>query len=54
MTKFILDTDHITLHQHIHPTLTGRIEILSDTQQLAVTIISFEEQVRGCHEILCY
>jgi tRNA(fMet)-specific endonuclease VapC len=46
MTKFILDTDHITLYRHGHPILTKQVDGTPD-YQLAVTIISFEEQMRG-------
>ena len=44
--RFILDTDHITLYRENHLTVSKALAAVSDTE-LAVTIISFEEQVRG-------
>lgn len=42
----ILDTDHISLHQRNHPAVTARLQAYPPTD-LFVTIISFEEQIRG-------
>lgn len=46
MSLFILDTDHITLLRHRHPLVSQRVArtAISD---IAVTIVTFEEQVRG-------
>jgi tRNA(fMet)-specific endonuclease VapC len=44
--QFVLDTDHISLYQRQHPLVCYRING-TPTAQLAVTIISFEEQVAG-------
>ena len=46
MTLYILDTDHITYHQRGNPYVSQRIEAASP-DQIAVTIVSFEEQIRG-------
>lgn len=46
MTLYILDTDHVSLFQREHPQVVVRIrETLPE--QLAVTIITVEEQLRG-------
>lgn len=46
MTLYVLDTDHISLYQKLHPQVTVRIKA-TEGQDLAVTIISAEEQLRG-------
>lgn len=46
MIQFVLDTDHVSLYQRQHPLVCHRING-TPTIQLAVTIISFEEQVAG-------
>ncbi len=46
MSLFILDTDHVTLHQHDHPELQRRLA-MAGTRDLAVTIVTAEEQLRG-------
>ena len=46
MNCFILDTDHITLYREGHKAVRSRVADVHPAQ-LAVTIISFEEQVRG-------
>lgn len=46
MTLYVLDTDHISLYQKSHPQVTIRLKA-TEVQDLAVTIISAEEQLRG-------
>ena len=46
MIQFVLDTDHISLYQRQHSFVCDRINT-TPAIQLAVTIISFEEQVAG-------
>ena len=46
MRRFILDTDHITLYREEHPVVRTRVAFVPKSQP-AVTIVSFEEQVRG-------
>lgn len=46
MTLYVLDTDHVTLHQRQHPALHRRLAAVSE-QDLAVTIVTAEEQLRG-------
>ena len=46
MNCFILDTDHITLHHEGNMAIRNRLANVS-LEQVAVTIISFEEQIRG-------
>lgn len=46
MTLYVLDTDHISLYQKAHPQVAVRIKA-TEVQNLAVTIISAEEQLRG-------
>lgn len=46
MSLYILDTDHISLFQYRHPQVTQRI-ISTKPEEIAVTIISLEEQIYG-------
>lgn len=46
MSLYILDTDHVTLHQHRHPVLQRRLAAAS-ARELAVSIVTAEEQLRG-------
>jgi tRNA(fMet)-specific endonuclease VapC len=46
MTLYVLDTDHISLYQKSHPQVVSRVRA-TDVQEIAVTIISAEEQLRG-------
>ncbi|MGK7947787.1 MAG: type II toxin-antitoxin system VapC family toxin [Xenococcaceae cyanobacterium] len=46
MNLWILDTDHFSLFQRGHPIVVQRV-INTNSQQLAITIISVEEQIRG-------
>ena len=46
MTLWILDTDCVSLFQKSHPLLTQRINQVNP-QELAVTVITVEEQMRG-------
>ncbi len=46
MSLYILDTDHISLFQYRHPQVTQKI-ISTTPEQIAVTIISLEEQLYG-------
>ncbi len=46
MISYILDTDHLSLHQRGHEPL--RIHLMTmPSEQIAITIISVEELVRG-------
>ncbi len=46
MSLYVLDTDHVTLHQRNHLLLHRRMATLS-ARDLAVTIVTAEEQMRG-------
>ena len=46
MSFYILDTDHVSLHQRKHPQVTTRIENCS-ADELAVTVVTVGEQMRG-------
>ena len=46
MPLFILDTDHVTYFQRNHPRVVQRVLEVS-SQNLAVTIVTAEEQMRG-------
>ncbi len=46
MSLYILDTDHVTLHQRRHPVLQRRLAA-TKAQEIAVTIVTAEEQLRG-------
>ena len=43
---FVLDTDHVTLYQQGHQSLTRHINALAPNL-VAVTIVTFEEQLSG-------
>lgn len=43
---YIVDTDHVSLHQRNHPQVTARIDAIS-VDQLATTVVTVEEQMRG-------
>jgi tRNA(fMet)-specific endonuclease VapC len=46
MSLYVLDTDHVTLHQHNHRGVVARIQTVTP-EELAITVITVEEQVRG-------
>lgn len=46
MSLFILDTDHVSLHQRKDPIVTARIESCP-TEELAITVVTIGEQMRG-------
>ncbi|MCC5641256.1 hypothetical protein LC593_36765 [Nostoc sp. CHAB 5844] len=51
MSLWILDTDSVSLFQNGHPLVSQRISKTSP-ENIAVTIITFEEQVRGRFNII--
>jgi tRNA(fMet)-specific endonuclease VapC len=46
MSLYILDTDHVTLHQRNHPLIIARLQRVASAE-LATTIVTVEEQMRG-------
>jgi tRNA(fMet)-specific endonuclease VapC len=46
MSLFILDTDIVTLHQRNHPQAVAKIQAHAP-EELAITVITVEEQMRG-------
>jgi tRNA(fMet)-specific endonuclease VapC len=46
VTRYILDTDHVTLLQQVHPILTQRVSAVNP-DDIGVTLVTVEEQVRG-------
>jgi tRNA(fMet)-specific endonuclease VapC len=46
MSLWILDTDHISLWQTDHPGIRQKLAQI-DPKDFAVTVVSFEEQMRG-------
>ena len=51
MSLWILDTDHLTLWQNEHPLVKQRVDRVN-REEIAVTIISVEEQTRGWHNVI--
>ncbi|MBW4510285.1 MAG: type II toxin-antitoxin system VapC family toxin [Scytonematopsis contorta HA4267-MV1] len=51
MNLWVLDTDHVSLFQNGHPNVSKRINNTSP-DKIAVTIITFEEQVRGRFNVI--
>ena len=45
MSKYILDTDHVTLFQHGFPSVVERVN--ANRPNIGVTIITLQEQLRG-------
>jgi tRNA(fMet)-specific endonuclease VapC len=46
VTRYILDTDHVTLFQHGHPRIAQRARSVGNSN-IFVTVITLEEQFRG-------
>lgn len=46
MTRYILDTDHLSLIERKHPSLKKYLDSIQP-DEMAITIISAEEQLRG-------
>lgn len=46
MSLWILDTDHLSLFQRQHPNVVQRVN-QTNPQDIAITIITVEEQLRG-------
>ncbi|MDJ0619508.1 MAG: type II toxin-antitoxin system VapC family toxin [Calothrix sp. MO_192.B10] len=51
MSLWILDTDSVSLFQNGHPNISKRISAISP-ENIAVTIVTFEEQVRGRFNVI--
>lgn len=47
MTRYILDTDHLTLLQQLHPNIVQRIEQIRDDDNIMITVVTVEEQIQG-------
>lgn len=43
---YLLDTDHVSLEQRGHPSVTERVR-LAGPSQVAISVITVEEQLRG-------
>jgi len=46
MTLYVLDSDHLSLHQRGHESLRKRL-LTTPPEQIAITIINAEELMRG-------
>ena len=46
MSKYILDTDHVTLFQHNHPKISQRAREIGNVSIFA-TVVTLEEQLQG-------
>ena len=51
MSLYVLDTDTLTLAQRGHPEVSRRIDAI-DSGQLAITVMSVEEQLSGWYTML--
>ncbi|WP_375469417.1 hypothetical protein [uncultured Nostoc sp.] len=51
MTLWILDTDHVSLFQQLHPVITQHINAVN-SEDIAITIITVEEQLRGRFNVI--
>lgn len=50
MTLWILDTDHVSLFQQGNPNIIRKVQ--SQSGELAITIITVEEQIRGWLKVI--
>jgi tRNA(fMet)-specific endonuclease VapC len=46
LSRYILDTDHVTLFQHNHPEIARRVRTVGGSN-IFVTTVTLEEQLRG-------
>jgi hypothetical protein len=46
VSLWVLDTDHVSLLQQVHPVLVQRVATVNP-EDIAVTVITAEEQMRG-------
>ena len=46
MTQYILDTDHFTFLQQLHPLVKQRVDAINP-ENIGVTVVTVEEQMRG-------
>ena len=51
MRLFVLDTDTLTLHQRGHAMVCGNVA-LHDSEDLAISVITVEEQLSGWYTVL--
>jgi len=51
MSLYVLDTDTLTLAERGHPDVSRRIQSMAPPQ-LAITVISIEEQLTGWYTLL--
>lgn len=51
MSLWLLDTDHVSLFQQRHPFVTQRINA-ANPEEIAITIITVEEQLRGRFNVI--
>jgi tRNA(fMet)-specific endonuclease VapC len=51
MILHVLDTDHISLFQRKHPTVVQNM-VSADPNQLAVSIVTVEEQIKGHFKLI--
>ena len=51
MIRFLLDTDHMSLHERGHTSLRTRLSVIPPTE-IAVSVITVEEMIRGRLAIL--
>lgn len=45
MLRYLLDTDHLTLYQHGHSLVTGRVALYLGV--VGISVVSIEEALRG-------
>ncbi len=46
VTRYILDTDHVSLLQQFHPLIRQRVKTIQP-QNIGITVVTIEEQMRG-------
>jgi tRNA(fMet)-specific endonuclease VapC len=46
LSRYVLDTDHVTLFQYSHPAIAERAKLIGGSN-IFVTVVTLEEQLRG-------
>jgi tRNA(fMet)-specific endonuclease VapC len=52
MSLYVLDTDTLSLYEHRHPIVVGNVQAHASSDELAVTVITVEEQMSGWYSVL--
>ncbi|WP_242038036.1 hypothetical protein [Tolypothrix sp. FACHB-123] len=51
MAKWVIDTDHVSLLQRVHPVVVNKVSTVNSAE-IAVTIITIVEQMYGRLDVI--